>query len=103
MAATATDAAPGVAATPASLGARILSLFPPSLFAEQALTDPISGFSAATVVAETLCEVVVIPKHEADPAVFTADRREAIEAKAPVYPSDDALRVRQTDNKQWEA
>ncbi len=87
---------------PASLGARILSLFPPSLFAEQALTDPVSGFSAATVVAETLCEVVVIPKHKVDPGVFTSDRREVIEAKAPVYPGDDALRARQTDNKQWE-
>ena len=61
-----------------------------------------SGFSAATVVAETLCEVVVIPKHKVDPGVFTSDRREVIEAKAPVYPGDDALRARQTDNKQWE-
>jgi hypothetical protein len=93
----------GAADATLELGARVQALFPPSIFAEQAVTDPQSGLAPASVLAETMCEVLMLPKQRVDMGLFPAERRAVIEGKAPVYPSDAKLRAKMKQDASWDA
>eukprot|EP01138_Halocafeteria_seosinensis_P014725 gb/GECG01015032.1/.p1 GENE.gb/GECG01015032.1/~~gb/GECG01015032.1/.p1 ORF type:complete len:120 (+),score=19.33 gb/GECG01015032.1/:1-360(+) len=66
-----------------------------------AILAPWDGFERASVVAETYCEVLCIPRSEIDHSLFTDERKEDIKRRAMVYPGDDDILKQYKDKQKW--
>jgi CRP-like cAMP-binding protein/tetratricopeptide (TPR) repeat protein len=96
------DLESGVEALAEEDSVKVQTLYPPSLFGEHAITDPFAGFSPATILTETQCEVLMISKRKVDQTMISQAVREDIASKSPVYPPDSELRSRRAAEKGWE-
>ena len=67
------------------------NLYPPQMFGESAVLEPVLGREQGTIVAVTLCEVLLVHKKQIRPEWVTEECCAAMRAKCIKWPVDSAV------------